>query len=622
MNPDHKKKRAAATGARFIPYPAVEHHGVIGDRRTAALVAADGTLDWLCLPDYDGAIVFGGLLDCSRGGHWKLGPVKMLTGIQRYVERSAVLQTEWTLPEGQLILTDAMLWPHNTRPPGREGSRVLVRRLRCTRGKVRGVLDFQPRHMFEKRNISVAVASTGVHVKLRNLAIDLWSTAPVEPLQSGARAMFELQVGQEVWAVMGLALSDANWTIERAEETMQDTLRYWREWVNGLNDHGPRQLQMERGAITLHLLTYGCLGSQVAAATTSLPESVGGTWNADYRFSWVRDTSLACAALVWLGDWHETERYLQWLTSLAAPGAMPFQVLYGIHGETEPKQRIVKAASGYRDSRPVRVGNHAYKQIQMSSLGFLADCALIYLNGGGVWTKNYGDIIERIADYALKHWHQRDNSIWELSEKRHYVSSKVMGWVVLDRAIKIMRITALETRTDHWEKARCAIRDDVLAKGWSDRLGSFRQHYEAENLDAAALLIPIMDFLPADDPRVLKTIDRIAEDLTIDDFVFRFNPQRTRGVSKLPLGQLEGAFLPCTFWLATAYAKTRRPQRALAILQRAEAIAGELGLFAEAVDPRTRGFTGNTPLLFSHVEYLRAVLALGEAAVKRQDRLR
>jgi GH15 family glucan-1,4-alpha-glucosidase len=256
------------------------------------------------------------------------------------------------------------------------------------------------------------------------------------------------------------------------------------------------------------------------------------------------------------------------------------------------------------------VGNHAYKQVQMGSLGFLADCVLIYLKAGGTWRLEYGDVIRAIADYTVGHWQQADNGIWELQAKQHYVSSKVMSWVALDRAIHITQQTAPTFSTRHWEQARAAIHQEVMAHGWSERLGAFRQRYEGDNLDAAVLLMSVMDFLPADHPRLLATLERIATHLTIDGFVFRFNPPDTPGVSQLPMGQMEGAFLPCTFWLATAYIKAAQPAPALAILERVESIAGELGLFAEGVDPRTHSFVGNTPLLFSHIEYVRARLAL------------
>jgi alpha,alpha-trehalase len=606
-----------ANAAGVIPYQAIERHGVIGDRRTAALIGADGTIDWFCLPDFDGAIVFGSLLDWSAGGHWKFGPAKIVSGEQRYFNETAVLETGWKLDEGRLSCVDAMLWPEDHRNPADQDARILVRRLQCTEGKVQCVLDLQPGYMFHRNEIKMAVEDNRVLINVGDFTLQLWSTAPVETGELKTYGRFDLTAGEEVWAVLSFGRSVQDWSVQRAEAALQNTTKYWGDWNRGLKHRGFRHVGLQRAALTIHLLTYAPSGAQVAAATTSLPEAIGGSWNADYRFSWLRDTSLACAALTWLGDWKETERYFRWLTTVPPGKSMPLQVLYGIHGETEPKQNIVKGASGYRASRPVRIGNHAYRQLQMSSFGFLADCALIYLNAGGSWNKEYGNLIRAVAEYAASHWSEADNSIWELSKREHYVSSRVMSWVVLDRAAKIMRKISDEKIPDHWDQAAAAIRREILLQGWSERLKAFRQCYGFENLDAAALLIPILDFLPPDDPRVLSTIDRVAEELSIDEFVFRFNPEETPGVQQLPLGQLEGAFLPCTFWLATAYAKTRRPGRALAILERAEKIAGSLGVFAEAVDPRTLSFAGNTPLLFSHVEYVRAVLALAECGRDR-----
>jgi GH15 family glucan-1,4-alpha-glucosidase len=593
-----------------IPYPAIEQHGVIGDRRTAALVAADGTINWLCLPDYDGPIVFGAVLDWLQGGHWKLGPAALISGVQHYLEHSTVLRTHWTLEAGTLLLTDAMLWPEDHRAPEHAAGRVLVRHLQCTQGRVSCLFDFQPRYMFAESGLSLSTDSRGIRVHLRELDLQLWSTAPLQVCASTVRNAFDLEAGQDVWAVLALRSYYPAWSVQRAQAAVQETMQYWRCWLSHLHDHGALQSRMQRAAMTIHLLTYSPGGCVVAAATTSLPERLGGTWNADYRLSWVRDTSLACAALTWLGDWHETEHYLRWLTTLPPRGATPFQVLYGIHGETAPVQHDMQAAFGYRGSRPVRLGNHAYKQVQMGSLGFLADCALIYLQAGGTWRPEYGDIIRAIAEYTVDHWQQADNGIWELQTRQHYVSSKVMSWVALDRAIHITQRTAPALPTRHWEQARAAIHEEVMQRGWSERLGAFRQRYEGDNLDAAALLIPVMDFLSAEHPRVLATLERVATHLTIDGLVFRFDPRDTPGVSRLPMGQMEGAFLPCTFWLATAYAKASQPARALAILERVESLAGALGLFAEGIDPRTRSFAGNTPLLFSHIEYVRARLSL------------
>jgi len=314
-----------------------------------------------------------------------------------------------------------------------------------------------------------------------------------------------------------------------------------------------------------------------------------------------------------LGDWKETERYLQWLCRQQSRFGRPLGVLYGIRGERRVGQKKSKEASGYRGSAPVRIGNRAYNQYQLGSVGFLMDCIWIYLQEGGPWQEDYWKLTRRVADYVRKHWTEPDNGIWELPERQHFVSSRVLCWVTLDRAVRIAKKVKPDFDASAWEAELPKIHAEVMERGWSERLGAFRERYEQDNLDAALLLISVFEFLPANHPRVLATIERISEFLTIDDNVYRFNPRQMPALGDFPLSQLEAAFLPCTFWLATAYAKAGRPEKAEAILHRAEQISGPLGIFAEAVDPRNNCFLGNTPLLFSHVEYIRAKIDVQRA---------
>jgi GH15 family glucan-1,4-alpha-glucosidase len=288
----------------------------------------------------------------------------------------------------------------------------------------------------------------------------------------------------------------------------------------------------------------------------------------------------------------------------------PFSVLYGIRGEKRVHRKKISAATGYRGSAPVRVGNHAYKQFQLGSLGFLTDCIWLYLQHGGRWSGDYWKLVRRSADYIKKHWMDADNGIWELPERQHFVASRVLGWVVLDRAVRIAQKVNPGFDVSAWVSESSKIHAEVMERGWSEPLGAFRQRYEGEGLDAATLLISVFEFLPPTHPRVLATIEKVAAFLTVDGLTYRFDPRQWPTLGNFPLGQLEGAFLPCTFWLATAYAKAGQTEKAQAILHRVEGLAGRTGVFAEAVDPRNNCFLGNTPLLFSHVEYVRAKMEL------------
>ncbi len=598
----------------FIPYPPIERHGVIGDRRTAALVAADGTLDWLCLPDYDGSSLFSVLLDAGQGGFWRVGPVAPALGQQRYLEESAALVTTWSADGYALELTDAMAWPEDERPREVEDQRVVLRHLRCTRGEVACGLLIRPRTDF-RRAASVLHVPQGLQMRVGSHRLGLWASRPVQVDPTGAHAFFRLHAGEDAWAVLSYGGAPEEWNEEKAYLALRAAMTYWQNCLGNLTYQGPRQAQARRSALVLHLLSYAPDGSLVAAPTTSLPERLGGSRNYDYRFAWVRDASLSLAALSLLGDTDTATRYLDWLCGLGSLTDAPLQVAYGLSGGMDLEQHDLPDLAGYRGSQPVREGNRAYLQQQRGSLGYLVDCAELHLAEGGSWREDYWQLIKKIAANTVATWRAPDSGIWELPAQAHYVSSKVMDWVTLDRAIKIAQRTGHQAEIALWRQVMSEIHAEVMERGWSERLGSFRQHYDGEGLDASTLLIPVLGFLPAKHPRVVSMVRRIVESLSIDGFVYRFHPAETPGYedSSLPMGEFEGAFLPCTFWLATTYIMQGQSQAADELLSRAEAIAGDLGLFAEEVDPRTSTFLGNTPLLFSQMEYVRAIVALAKA---------
>jgi GH15 family glucan-1,4-alpha-glucosidase len=353
----------------------------------------------------------------------------------------------------------------------------------------------------------------------------------------------------------------------------------------------------------------------VAAPTLGLPESIGGTRNYDYRYAWIRDASLSAASLSSVGDGATAEHYLRWLSGLKSSTDSPLQVVYDVRGRTKIPQHRVRQAAGYRTSQPVRIGNHAYDQRQLGSLGFLVDCMASAREGGAAWRPEYSALLRRVVDYTCRSWSKADSGIWELEHHQQFVASKVMCWVVLDRAAAIaQRIGGFEaTDVTRWRALATTIRDAIQSRGYGEGLGAFRQRYDHDTVDASALLVPLMGFLPPDDPRVLSTMDRIEETLGFEGFLYRFRPDETKGEVAEPLGQFEGAFLPCTFWLATARAMAGQIDRAEALLQRAENLTGDVGLFPEEVDPRSGQLLGNYPLLFSHVEHIRAIVALRRA---------
>lgn len=401
----------------FIPYPAIRHHAVIGDRRTAALVASDGTIDWLSLPNYDGAPYLGTLLDVDLGGYWRFGPRRLVSGHQEYLDESAVAVTTWTLAHGELELTDFMPWPRERRPREDEPRRIVLRRVRCTRGAVKCAMRLRPRPDFS----SAARARTpegrwlfddGKH------SLGLWTTFPVEALDEldeTVGADLRLEQGDEHWAVLALDEPPSAWSVDSAKHALEDTLAYWRDWLGNLsNACGPYARRMRRSGMAIHLLSFAPDGSLVAAPTTSLPERIGGSRNYDYRFAWVRDASLSVFGLARLGDQQTATRYLDWMAHLKSDSEMPVQVVYRISGETKLDEKKRDDLRGYRVSRPVIIGNRAARQVQPGSLGYLADCALEHLDGGGDWQLEYWQLIARCAEYVATHWREKDNGIWEL----------------------------------------------------------------------------------------------------------------------------------------------------------------------------------------------------------------
>jgi GH15 family glucan-1,4-alpha-glucosidase len=350
----------------------------------------------------------------------------------------------------------------------------------------------------------------------------------------------------------------------------------------------------------------------VASPTCSLPEKIGGDRNYDYRYAWIRDSSLALAIIAVMGDLKAAEQYMDWLAKLDSSNDMPLQVLYGIDGRCHIPESEFDSLSGYRDSRPVRFGNHAFSQFQLDSMGYLADCALIYLRQGGSWKPEYWTMIERIANFTAANWERMDSGIWELSEERHYVSSKAMSWVVLERACRIAKELSSVQAPARWLAAMEAIHAQIMERGWSESQQAFRQHYDGDELDASVLLLVTMEFLPAEHPRIASTVAAVRKHLERDGFVWRFHP-RSLGHPEMPLDGMEGAFLPCSFWLASALARMGQVDEVEQILDNVDAAFGQLGIYPEEVDPSTGTALGNMPLLFSHAEYLKAVMDYAKA---------
>ncbi|MGH8143440.1 MAG: glycoside hydrolase family 15 protein [Steroidobacteraceae bacterium] len=602
-----------ASPIEFLP---VEQHGAIGDRRTGAMVGADGTIDWFCAPDFDSPPLFGALLDCVDGGFCRVGAAQPAVGRQRYQDEGAVLTTAW--PEHGLEVADVMAWPGDDRPADFEDCRVILRRLRAI-GNTEVHFEFRPRRDFQPLSIcSSAPASAGIVFRAGGAVIGCWTSFASEWQQDRAFARLALRAGDEHWVVLGWNSLSQQWNPGRARSEFIRAQQYWLKWCRELHvkDIGSRTALIRRSAVTVQLLSHARRDCTVAALTNSLPERIGGNRNYDYRYCWIRDGSLSLALLARLGKAAEVQRYLHWLCARRSRTASPLQVCYRVDGDTDLDQRALDGVSGYRDSRPVHVGNRAARQRQQGSLGFFADCARIYFDEGGQWCPQFWQLLQRVADYTCAHWRQPDSGLWELAQEAQYVASRVMSWVVLDRAIHIAQRTGQAQPIERWQRAAREIHDEVMREGWSERRGSFRQRYGSDALDGALLLIPLMGFLPVDHPRVRSTLKSLEGALVVNGLMHRFDPQQTLAHEDLPMAQFEGAFMPCVFWHAHVLAKAGRCQEAELILQRCETVAGDTALFAEEMDTAHNRFLGNSPLLFSHVEYVRAVSELASAGAR------
>jgi len=594
-------------------FPPIERHGVIGDRRTAALVAADGTIDWFCAPEFDGNAVFSYLLD-ARGGYCRLGPAQVRLGKQTYLADSATLLTRWETPHGtepELELLDVMAWPTEDRPSSLKKQRVVIRRLRAHRA-VSVCLDLRPGLGLEAPVGPLRLVRDGLQWASGDGVLGFWSSFPVEVGREGAFAVFTLASGAECWCVLGWQVAPSDWSVPLAGRTAQEAETYWRDWSAGLkvNVQPKRVGRVRRSAITVQLLGHAHSDSVVAAPTTSLPERIGGNLNYDYRYAWVRDASLSLALLARMQKHDEVVRYVDWLCGLGSKTDAPLQVCYRLNGSSDLPETWLQQASGYRHSRPVRRGNRAVQQDQVGSLAFLAHCMCTYLETGGQWREEFWPLLRSIADYTAAHWRKKGSGIWELVEEAHYVDSKVMSWVALRCVMQIAERTRQPESTLAWKEAAAQIHAEVMERGWCPAKNSFRQRYGSDTLDAATLLIPLSGFLPPHHPRVLGTLDALQRELVVDGLIHRFDPMETLRGNEPGLSEYEGAFLPAVFWHVRALIKAGRREQAEAILEKCEAVSGDLGLFAEELDSKTRSFLGNMPLLFSHAEYVQAVMEL------------
>jgi GH15 family glucan-1,4-alpha-glucosidase len=582
---------------------AIEDYAMIGDLQTAGLVGRDGSLDWLCLPRFDSSAPFAALLGNDGHGQWRLAPAGGVERIERrYRPDTLVLETDFHTAEGVVTLVDCM--------PPRGAAPDVIRLVRGVSGRVpmrmRLVMRFDYGHVMPwvRRQDGRLLAVAGPD------ALTLTADVPVRGENFATVADFEVSAGDEVgfhlvWHASHLPAPEP---LSAAGE-IAATERWWQGWAASCTYEGPWAAAVRRSLITLKALTYAPTGGIVAAPTTSLPEKLGGVRNWDYRYCWVRDATLVLMALLDAGFRTEAAAWRDWLLRAVAGSPSEMQIMYGPAGERRLTELTLDWLPGYERSSPVRIGNAASSQFQLDVYGELMD-ALHQARAAGVESEPAAWRLQRaLMDFLETAWPSPDEGIWEMrGPRRQFVHSKVMAWVAFDRAIRSAERWGLDGPVDSWRSARAEIHREVCERGWDSERSTFTQSYGSSALDASLLMIPQVGFLPADDPRVAGTIDAIQRELCVDGFVLRYPTDIAD--DGLPPG--EGAFLPCTFWLADALSLTGRRAEAVALFERLLALTNDVGLLAEEYDTATGRQVGNFPQAFSHIGLVNTAMNLAQ----------
>jgi len=584
----------------------IEDYGLIGDLQTAALVSRHGCIDWLCFPRFDSGACFAALLGDEENGRWSLQPASGITSTERrYRGDTLVLETELACDEGVVRLIDFM-------PPRGEAPDV-VRIVEGVEGTVPMKMRLSIRFDYGSIVPWVRRRDEGVHAVAGPDALFLATPVDLVGRNLHTEADFDVAPGDRVPFVLTWYPSNRP-SPERvdAEQALVDTESFWREWVTDCVHVGRFREPLVRSLVTLKALTYAPTGGIVAAATTSLPEALGGVRNWDYRYCWLRDATLTLLALVRAGYEDEARAWRDWLLRAIAGRPGEVQIMYGIAGERRLTELELEWLDGYEGSRPVRIGNAASGQLQLDVYGEVAD-ALYHARQAGIgaspdaWALN-----KKLLEWLEDGWRQPDEGIWEVrGPRRHFVHSKVMAWVAFDRAVRSVEEYEREGPVDRWRQLRDEIHDDVCREGFSEKLGAFTQSYGMDRLDASLLMIPLVGFLPADDERVVGTVAAIERELVEDGLVARYRAdEENTGVDGLPPG--EATFLPCSFWLAQVYAMQGRLDEAEALFERLLGLRNDLGLLSEEYDVEAGRLVGNFPQAFTHLTLVDAALTLAE----------
>ncbi len=601
-----------------MPYKPIDDYGVIGDLYTVALVGTDGSIDWCCLPHFDSPGIFNAILDDAEGGRFRIHSVGDSVTRQLYHPDTNVLMTYFTGTDGVVLLEDFMpLEGSQAGPEGHHSPRI-VRRVTGVRGTKRMRLECEPAFDYARSGHRIAETESGVQFTSESglaLGLTLPEGCPVEVNNRGAViSEFDVAAGQTFNFVAGL-VDDNTGPIARPDEhaghvLLEDTLAFWKRWLGGCTYKGRWREMVQRSVLTLKLMTFAPTGAIVAAPTCSLPETLGGTRNWDYRYTWMRDAAFTVYAFMRVGLTSEAEQFMKWVEARASelegdeiPG-----IMYRLDGGHIIEEEALDHLEGYRGSKPVRVGNNAHHQLQLDIFGELMDSVYLYNKYGAPISYDFWKHIRRLLDWLAANWRSADEGIWEVrGGRQQFVFSKLMSWVALDRGLRLAEKRSFPANRQVWLEERDAIYEAIMERGWNPNRQAFVQYFDSDVVDAANLLMPLVFFISPTDPRMLSTIDAVLNDLTQDGMVQRYDV--TEAASDGLAGQEEGSFSMCTFWLVEALTRAERLDEARFIFERMLGYSNHLGLYSEEIGT-TGEALGNFPQAFTHLSLISAAYNL------------
>ncbi len=599
-------------------YQPIEDYGIIGDMHSVALVGTDGSIDWLCFPHFDSPSVFAAILDDEKGGRFKIAPAPDgVTRRQMYWPDTNVLITRFLSQDGVGEVIDYM--PVGA-PEDGHGHHRLIRRVRVVRGEVAFRVECSPAFGYAREPHETEIVPGGARFRSTKLSLGLATGVPLRKRGDGVVAEFTLREDEtavfvlrevEPGAGCGLSVSEAE-----AEKLFRRTVEYWRGWLSKCTYTGRWREMVHRSALALKLLTFEPTGAIVAAPTTSLPEGIGGERNWDYRYTWIRDSAFTLYAFLRIGFTEEAARFMEWLENRcweSKPDG-PLQLMYGIDGQTDLTEETLDHLEGYRGSRPVRVGNGAYDQLQLDIYGELMDAVYLYNKHGDPISYELWRRLRVLIDWVCDNWRREDEGVWEVrGGRRHFVYSKLMCWVAVDRGLRLADKRSFPADRDRWLKVRDEIYEEIMDRGWNPELKTFVQAYDSDILDASNLIMPLVFFVAPKGPRMLGTLDAINRSpkdggLVSNGLVHRYD------VEKSPDGLQgdEGTFSLCTFWLVEALTRAGRVEEARLTFEQMLTYANHVGLYAEEIGPSGEAL-GNFPQAFTHLTLISAAFNLDRA---------